>query len=281
MKDRPRILFQEPWVKNVFAWWNKCYNEGLLDPELFVKKQDQLNEEAVRGRFAVMNMNPWHGWTTNARQYAKENKLKYGYRVIMAWWPRSLKATYYDSSNRWTSYSSHSGNVITKNVKEEDLAQVCNWLDYHYSEEFDILASWGPSTFYTGTGAARRFLPAYKDLENFQAYGIAKPERQGRLLLQRDARSGRRHRGRRVDPRGLDRAADRLPVRPAVRVPGQEADRPGLRHHHGQRRGASTTSRRRSTTSRRSGGPDPTWQDPSTRGSSTCGSARTVPPSRR
>ena len=176
VKDKAAYPFQEPWVKNVFQWWNKCYNEGLLDPELFVKKQDQLNEEAVRGRFAVMNKNPWNGWTTNARQYAKDNKLKYGYRVIMAWWPRSLKATYYDSSNRWTSYHTHGGNIITKNVKEEDLAQVCNWLDYHYSEEFDILASWGPSTFYTGTGAARRFLPAYKDLESFQAYGIAKPE---------------------------------------------------------------------------------------------------------
>jgi hypothetical protein len=175
VKDRAYYNFQEPWIKDVFAWWNKCYNEGLLDPELFVKQQDQLNEEAVRGRFAVMNMNPWHGWTTNARAYAKENKLAWGYREIMAWWPRSLKATYYDSSNRWTTYSSHSGNVITKNVKEEDLAQVCNWLDYHYSEEFDILASWGPSTFYTGTGMARRYLPAYKDLENFQVYGIANP----------------------------------------------------------------------------------------------------------
>ncbi len=175
VKDRAYYNFQEPWVKDVFAWWNKCYNEGLLDPELFVKKQDQLNEEVVRGRFAAFNWNPWHGWTTNARAYAKENKLKFGYRSIMAWWPKSLKASYYDSSNRWTSYSSHSGNVITKNVKEEDLAQVCNWLDYHYSEEFDILASWGPSTFYKGTGAARRYLPAYKDLENFQAYGIANP----------------------------------------------------------------------------------------------------------
>ena len=104
----------------------------------------QLNEEAVRGRFAVMNKNPWNGWTANARAYAKENKLKYGYRVIMAWWPRSLKATYYDSSNRWTSYHTHTGNIITKNVKEEDLAQVCNWLDYHYREEFDILASFHP-----------------------------------------------------------------------------------------------------------------------------------------
>jgi hypothetical protein len=175
VKDRAYYNFQEPWVKDVFAWWNKCYNEGLLDPELFVKKQNQLDEEVVRGRFAAFNYNPWNGWATNARAYAKDNNLKWGYREIMAWWPRSLKATYYDSSNRWTTYSSHSGNVITKNVREEDLAQVANWLDYHYSEEFDILASWGPASFYTGAGKDRRFKPAYKDLENFQAYGIANP----------------------------------------------------------------------------------------------------------
>lgn len=173
--DRAYYNFQEPWVKDVLKWWNKCYNDGLLDPEVFVKKDDQLAEEIVRGRFAIFPM--WGANVDDARRFAKENGQKFGYRVIPCWWPRTFKNTYNDASNQWTTYFQHfAANIITKNVKEEDLAQVCNWLDYHYSEEFDILRSWGPATFYTGTGKDRRFRPAYKDLENFQAYGISNPK---------------------------------------------------------------------------------------------------------
>ncbi len=171
--DRAYYNFQEPWVKNVLAWWNKCYNDGLLDPELFVKKDDQLGEEIVRGRFAIFP--DWGSWLPQARKFAKDNNLGYSYRDMIAWWPKGqFKGSYNDASNQWVTYFQHfSANIITKHVKEEDLPQVANWLDYHYSEEFDILRSWGPSSFYTGTGKDRRFKPAYKDLENFMVYGIS------------------------------------------------------------------------------------------------------------
>jgi hypothetical protein len=168
--DKVYYPFQAPWVKDVLAWWNKCYNEGLLDPEVFVKKDDVLADEIVRGRFAVCNAK-FDALPYAARAYAKEHNQSYGWRAINSWWPMTMKNTYNDASNQWVSYFTHfTGNIITKNVKEEDLAQVANWLDYHYSEEFDILTSWGPPSFYTGIGQDRRFKPAYKDLENFQAY---------------------------------------------------------------------------------------------------------------
>jgi len=167
--DRAYYNFQEPWVKNVLAWWNKCYNDGLLDPELFIKKDDQLGEEITRGRFAIF---PEWDKHTAARKYAKDNNLGFGYRGLLNWWPKVIKNQYQDASNSWVTYFQHfAASIITKAVKEEDLPQVCNWLDYHYSEEFDILASWGPASFYTGTGKDRRFKAAYKDLENFQVYG--------------------------------------------------------------------------------------------------------------
>jgi hypothetical protein len=170
--DRAYYNFQEPWVKDVLAWWNKAYNDGLLDPALFVKKNDELGDEITRGRFAIFP--DWGAWVNQARKYAVDNKLPYGYRDIICWWPKgTFKNTYNDSSNQWVTYFQHfAANIITKNVSEADLPQVANWLDYHYSEEFDILRSWGPSTFYTGTGKDRRFKPAYRDLANFQAYGI-------------------------------------------------------------------------------------------------------------
>jgi hypothetical protein len=108
------------------------------------------------------------------RSFGKEKSLGYGWRHLPTWWPRTMKNTYDDLSNQWVSYKwGWNGLTITKNVKEEDLAQVCAWVDYHYSEEYDILKSWGPPSFYTGIGKDRRFKPAYKDLESYQAYGVA------------------------------------------------------------------------------------------------------------
>ncbi len=94
--DRAYYNFQEPWVKNVLQWWNKCYNDGLLDPELFVKKDEQLNEEIIRGRFAIFP--DWGALTNDAREFARENDAKFGYRVIACWWPKTFKNTYNDAS---------------------------------------------------------------------------------------------------------------------------------------------------------------------------------------
>jgi hypothetical protein len=169
--DKAYYNFQAPWVKGVLQWWNKCYNEGLLDPEVFVKQDTQVTEEITRGRFAIF---PDWGYSANARKFAKDNGSTIGYRQLDNTWPMTAKATYSDASHRAVTYYQHfNANLITKTVKEADLPQVAAWLDYHFSEEWDVLRSWGPASFYTGTDENRRFKAEYKDLENFQAYGIA------------------------------------------------------------------------------------------------------------
>jgi hypothetical protein len=171
--DKVAYNFQGPWVKDVLSWWNRLYGDGLLDPEVFVKTDEQLTDEIVRGRFAIFPS--WGSWGRDARAYAREHGLRYGLRELPNWWPITMKNTYNDGSNQWVSYSriTDKAMIITKNVNEKDLVQVANWLDYHYSEEFDILRTWGPPSFSSGVGKDRRFKPAYKDLENFQAYGVA------------------------------------------------------------------------------------------------------------
>jgi putative aldouronate transport system substrate-binding protein len=171
LADTSSLAWAAPWMKTLLAWWNRCYSEGLLDPALFTKKGDQLAEEMSRGRFAVIPGTP--GVAASARAYAKTNGLPWGWRQLPAWWPASMKTAANDASNQWVSYASPSGGtLVTKTVSPEDLAQVCNWLDYHYSEEFDILKSWGPVGFTAGADVERRFRAAYRDLEAFQVYGI-------------------------------------------------------------------------------------------------------------
>ncbi len=158
-----------PSFKAALQWYNKLFNEGLLDPELFIKPDVQLAEEYTRGRFAVYSN--WSNFAP-ARQFAADNKLPYSYRA-WAFTPVNLKTAEYDQTNVPVTYFNHFAEImVTKTVSAADLPQVLNWLDYHYSEEYDVLTAWGPSTFYTGTGPARRFKPEYKSLEDFQAYGV-------------------------------------------------------------------------------------------------------------
>lgn len=158
-----------PSFKAALKWYNKLFNEGLLDPELFIKPDVQLGEEYTRGRFAVFSN--WSNFKP-ARDYATQNNLPYSYRA-WGFLPLTLKNGEYDQTNVPVSYFSHfTSLMVTKTVKEADLPQVLNWLDYHFTEEFDVLTAWGPSSFWTGTGKDRRFKPEYKALEDFQAYGI-------------------------------------------------------------------------------------------------------------
>jgi hypothetical protein len=175
VRDKIDYSLAEPWVKTVLAWWNSCYNDGLLDSALFTKTADQASDEIARGRFAVF---PSGGnLVANARHFAKDHGLPYGWRQLPAWWPVSLENADNDASNQWVSYTSPSGgSVITRHVTEDTLPQVANWLDYHYSEEYDILKSWGPASFSTGDGVERRFRQAYRDLERFQVYGLTGPK---------------------------------------------------------------------------------------------------------
>lgn len=158
-----------PSFKAALKWYNKLFNEGLIDPELFIKPDVQLQEEYTRGRFAVFSN--WSNFLP-ARDFAKTNNLPYSYRA-WGFLPLTLKNGEYDQTNVPVSFFSHfTSLMVTKTVKEADLAQVLGWLDFHFGEEFDTLTSWGPPSFYTGTGKDRRFKPEYKALESFQAYGI-------------------------------------------------------------------------------------------------------------
>jgi hypothetical protein len=162
-------IYSMPDFVKMTKWANELYNEGLIDPEIFAKKGDLLSADVTKGRYAVIN-----NWQTGmAVQAAADNKYPFGYRVLMAWWPSyPLKMDYVDGTNRYVTYHTHSGLLLTKKLKEADLPQAFNWVDFMMSEENDILHAWGPPSFYTGTGKDRRFKAEYKDMENHKVYGI-------------------------------------------------------------------------------------------------------------
>lgn len=145
-------------------WLNKYYNDGLLDPELFVMKDDQLNGKVTNGEYAVIN------GTVPTLMEAKEVGAErgYGYRYLPAFYP--LDFTKKNNNMTFTSLKA-SGPVITTSVSDEDLEVVMKWLDFYMSEEYDEIAAWGHPDWYEGEGADRRYKDEYKAIENWALYG--------------------------------------------------------------------------------------------------------------
>jgi len=146
-------------------WWCKLYNEGLLDPDIFVMSNEQLAAKQANGEYAVINR---HGSVEEARKVGRDSG--YGFRffpLFYGQWKRNLMSNY-------IRYVSLGGSpvAITTSVKTADVPKVLKWIDWYMSEERDNLAYWGMPAWYRGTGRDRRYLPAYAILEDWTLYGI-------------------------------------------------------------------------------------------------------------
>lgn len=171
--DKLNHLFTTPQWKEFIRWFNTAYNEGLLDPECFVQKMDQMNAKVVNGEYAIINW--WHD-VNAARKVSNDEKRGYGYRILYLFNPRTEKDfdtgfTDLRISNTYTLKSDYDPVGITTKVKPEDFVQILHWLDWNYSEAALDLRTWGLPEWSTGTGANRRFKPEFKDLENWAIKG--------------------------------------------------------------------------------------------------------------
>ncbi len=159
-----------PEWKNYLGFWNTAYNEGLLDPEGFIQKDDQLNAKIINGEYAVIN---WWAPVADARALSQKENRGYGYRYLSLFRGHEVNNKYQDYRYLPVSMTgSYNGIGVTTKVSDEAYAQVLNWIDWNMSEEANELRTWGLPEWSTGEGEARRFKPEYKDLENWAVGGV-------------------------------------------------------------------------------------------------------------
>ena len=153
-----------PETREQARWYNKMYNEGLLDPEMFIMKNDQFYAKVANGEYAVI---PWY-WVPTGSAAQVGRTRNYGWRVIPFFYPFDMSRT----NNKYSRVSFGSGGVfMTSKIKAADYGDVLKYLDYFMTEKSDDLAYWGSPAWSTGTGVDRKFKPEYKDLENWAVYG--------------------------------------------------------------------------------------------------------------
>jgi len=172
------LVYQEPpkqnyWYFTTDAWkaalkvWNGWYNDGLLDPELFVMKDDQYQAKAINGQYAIINH-----WlpVANARDAALQQNRGYGWRYQPIFYPLDMS-----QMQNWFNYDSipTSDIWISSKIKDADLPGIMKWLDWQFSDEADSIQYWGLPDWYTGNGADRRYKADYNDLKQWAVYGIS------------------------------------------------------------------------------------------------------------
>jgi len=163
--ERSTLIEFTPEYKEYWRWWNRLYNEGLLDPEMFVMKDDQFRAKQVNGEYAVINR--W-GPIEDARRVGKERGYGFRYFPVFYGQGKDIWGNYAMGISTWGRPL-----IFTKRIKEAELPRVLGWADWYLSEERDLLAYWGLPEWYTGTGANRRYKPAYAQLADWAVYGIA------------------------------------------------------------------------------------------------------------
>ena len=173
LEDSFYLRYSEEYYKPYIQWWNTLYNDGLIDPEIFIMKNDQYSAKAANGEYAVFNTSI-PGALTAARELGEERG--YGWRPFPVFYPVDM--TILNNQVQYNSTRTQQVFISTK-LQGEDLDTILTWLDYFMTEEADDVSAWGSPDWYTGEGAERRYKEGYEDLVNWSVYGVT-GEKDGR-----------------------------------------------------------------------------------------------------
>ena len=139
-EDNYEDYFQNKYVKSSLRFFNRLYQEGLLDPECFSDLSSQTNEKAVAGRALAL----WYtgGWyvkaSNNAFIEAGHPEMCYVEMPVMAQEQIDNGETrHFRELQNYTFQSM----AITKNAKHPE--RIMELLNYFSSDEGQILLGWG------------------------------------------------------------------------------------------------------------------------------------------
>lgn len=129
------LHYKRPEEKDYFRWLNKMYNDGLIDKDSFVQKDDQYKSKIASGRVLAMTDQGWgYGDAENALKSAGKDEMTYGH------YPVSLNESFKRRDFQDIGFDGY-GIGITVNCK--DPVRAIKFLDWMSSEEGQILRNWG------------------------------------------------------------------------------------------------------------------------------------------
>ncbi|WP_379152360.1 ABC transporter substrate-binding protein [Paenibacillus sp. sgz5001063] len=129
------LHYKRPEEKDYFRWLNHMYNEGLLDKDSFVQKDDQYKSKISSGRVLGLTSVEWeYSDAENALKSAGKDEYTYGH------FPVTLGEQYKDNTLQAIGVDGY-GISITTACK--DPVRAIKFIDWLSSEEGQVLRNWG------------------------------------------------------------------------------------------------------------------------------------------
>lgn len=151
-----KLHYKRPEEKEYFRWLNHMYNEGLLDKDTFVQKDDQYKAKIASGRVLGLIDQEW-GYQDAENALKTAGKEEYTY----AHFPVTLSEDYIDHSFQPAGVDGY-GIGITTACKDPERA--IKFLDWLASDEGQVLRNWGvEGKHYTLVNGVRTFTPETQD----------------------------------------------------------------------------------------------------------------------
>lgn len=148
-----QLHYKRPEEKEYFRWLNHMYNEGLLDKDTFVQKDDQYKAKIASGRVLGLIDQEWgYSEAENALKTAGKDEYTYAH------FPVTLTEEYEDHSFQSVGLDGY-GIAITTAC--EDPVRAIQFIDWLASDEGQVLRNWGvEGTHYTVDESGKRVIPA-------------------------------------------------------------------------------------------------------------------------
>lgn len=139
--------------KEYFKWLNHMYNDGLLDKDTFVQKNDQYLAKVASGRVVGIVDADWgYGEAENSLKKAGQYEDTYGHYSV------TVSDQYKDNRMQSTGFMSGWGVGITTACK--DPVRAIKFLDYLASDEAQIMNNWGIEGQHYNVENGKRVVPA-------------------------------------------------------------------------------------------------------------------------
>ncbi|MCM3702208.1 ABC transporter substrate-binding protein [Paenibacillus macerans] len=147
-----KLHYKRSEEKEYFRWLNHMYNEGLLDKDTFVQKDDQYKAKIASGRVLGLIDQEW-GYMDAENALKTAGKDEYTY----AHFPVTLSEEYKDHSFQSAGIDGY-GISITTACK--DPVRAIKFIDWLSSDEGQVLVNWGiEGKHYTVDENGKRVIP--------------------------------------------------------------------------------------------------------------------------
>ena len=151
-----KLHYKRSEEKEYFRWLNHMYNEGLLDKDTFVQKDDQYKAKIASGRVLGLIDQEW-GYQDAENALKTSGKDEYTY----AHFPVTMGPEFKDRSFQVAGVDGF-GISISKDAK--DPVRIIKFIDWLASDEGQVLRQWGVEGKHYNVVDGKRVVPA--DIQN-------------------------------------------------------------------------------------------------------------------